>query len=308
MSTDPIATPTPARDSLPPGTRLDCYRILKLIGSGGFSLIYLAEDEDNHDEVAIKEYLPKRVGARAGTQPVSAAAEDMADSFHRGRRLFYQEVKALAKLRHPNIVNVRNCFLANNTAYLVMDYEPGKNLGRYIRKRKGGLSTSFLLSVFPPLLDALALIHGHQHLHLDIKPSNIHLRPGANPLLLDFGAVFHLDPEHGDKKAQVITPGFSPPEQYRNQGEVGPWTDLYAIGASMRACIEGRSPPPSTERLTDDKLLPARMAFGDRYPAHLLAAIDWAMALEPTARPAMAATLRAALMEQHPIPAPYGSS
>ena len=298
---------TPTRDSLPPGTRLDCYRIVKLIGSGGFSLIYLAEDEDTHDEVAIKEYLPKQVGERAGTKPVSVVAEDKADSFHRGRRLFYQEVKALAKLRHPNIVNVRNCFLANNTAYLVMDYEPGKNLGRYIRKRKGGLSTAFLMSVFPPLLDALELIHGSQHLHLDIKPSNVHLRPGANPLLLDFGAVFHLDPEHGDKKAQVITPGFSPIEQYRSGARVGPWTDVYAIGASMRACIEGHSPPPAIERDKEDKLVPARQAFADRYPPHLLAAIDWAMAIDPEARPRSAAELRAALLQRCPVPPPFGA-
>jgi serine/threonine protein kinase len=289
---------TPARDRLPPGTRLDCYRIVKLLGSGGFSLIYLAEDEDTHDEVAIKEYLPKEVGQRSARGPVRVLDGDKADRFHRGLRLFYQEVKALATLRHPNIVNVRNCFLANDTAYLVMDYEPGKNLGQYIRKRQGGLSTSFLLTVFPPLLDALALIHSHQHLHLDIKPSNVHLRPGGNPLLLDFGAVYHLDPLQGDTKAQVITPGFSPIEQYRSAQPVGPWTDVYAVGASMRACIAGRSPPTSVDRLKDDEMPPATRAFAQRYPRHLLEAIDWAMAIEPGDRPQSAADLRDALLER----------
>jgi serine/threonine protein kinase len=292
----------PARDSLPPGTRLDGYRIVKLLGSGGFSLIYLAEDDDTHDEVAIKEYLPKEVGQRQGQAPVAAMSDETTDRFHRGLRLFYQEAKALATLRHPNIVNVRNCFLANNTAYLVMDYEPGKNLGRYIRKRQGGLSTSFLLTVFPPLLDALELIHSHQHLHLDIKPSNVHLRPGGNPLLLDFGAVYHLDPVRGDTKAQVITPGFSPVEQYRSTRPVGPWTDVYAVGASMRACIEGRSPPTSIDRLKDDAMTPAVEAFDKRYPQHLLAAVDWAMALEPDQRPPSAAALRDALLEPRPAP------
>jgi serine/threonine protein kinase len=291
---------TPARDSLPAGTHLDGYRIVKLLGSGGFSLIYLAEDEDTHDEVAVKEYLPREVGKREGSGPVRLLAEEMADRFHLGLRLFYQEAKALATLRHPNIVNVRNCFLANNTAYLVMDYEPGKNLGRYIRKRQGGLSTSFLLTVFPPLLDALELIHHHQHLHLDIKPSNVHLRPGGNPLLLDFGAVYHLDPDQGDTKAQVITPGFSPIEQYRSARPVGPWTDVYAVGASMRACIEGRSPPVSVERLKEDSMIPAVQAFADRYPRHLLEAVDWAMAIEPADRPASAAELRDALLERRP--------
>ena len=132
------------RDSLPIGTVLDCYRVTKLIGSGGFSLSYLAEDEDSHDEMAIKEYLPKRFGARDEGAAVTVLREDKYESFQRGRRLFYQEARLLATLRHPNIVHVRNCFLANNTAYLVMNYEPGKNLGRYIKKRQGGLSTNFI--------------------------------------------------------------------------------------------------------------------------------------------------------------------
>jgi serine/threonine protein kinase len=289
------------RQSLPAGTVLDCYRITKLIGSGGFSLIYLAEDEDNHDEVAIKEYLPKPFGVRDRNQAVTFSEESKYVSFQRGRRLFYQEAGLLATLRHPNIVNVRNCFLANNTAYLVMDYEPGKNLGRYIKKRQGGLSTNFLMTVFPPLLDALELIHSRQHLHLDIKPSNVHLRPGGNPLLLDFGAAYHLD-DIGQHKTQVVTPGFSPIEQYYATAKVGPCTDVYAIGATMRACIEGKPPPTAVERHANDKLLPAAEAFAKRYPHEILESIDWAMQIQPEARPASAAILRDALLGRTAVP------
>lgn len=288
------------RDSLPIGTVLDCYRITRLIGSGGFSLIYLAEDEDTHDEVAIKEYLPKRFGIRRDGN-VTAVQEEKHESFQRGRRLFYQEARVLATLQHPNIVHVRNCFLANNTAYLVMNYEPGKNLGRYIKKRQGGLSTNFLMTVFPPLLDALELIHRQQHLHLDIKPSNVHLRPGGNPLLLDFGAVYHLD-DVGHKKAQVVTPGFSPIEQYYASAKVGPFTDVYAIGATMRACIEGKPPPTAVERHAQDLLLPAVEAFGRRYPREILESIDWAMQLDAGDRPQSAAVLRDALLGRIPVP------
>lgn len=287
---------TAQRDHLPPGTLLDCYRILKMIGSGGFSLIYLAEDEDSHDEVAIKEYLPKRFAKRTEGHAVEILDESQEVGFHRGRRLFYQEARVLAEMRHPNIVNVRNCFLANNTAYLVMDYVPGKNLGRYIKKRQGGLSTNFIMTVFPPLLDALALIHDRHHLHLDIKPSNIHLRPGGNPLLLDFGAVYHLNPASPEFKAQVITPGFSPLEQYQSISGIGSWTDVYAVGATMRACIEGKPPPPAIERQKEDTLRPATELYRDRYPAYLLEAIDWAMALYAKDRPQTAAELRHALM------------
>lgn len=287
------------RDSLPPGTILDCYRIIKLIGSGGFSLIYLAEDEDNHDEVAIKEYLPKSFSKRVGDQPVTVLSDDKKPNLERGRRLFYQEANILARLHHPNIVRVRNCFLANNTAYLVMDYEPGKNLGRYIKKRQGGLSTNFLLTVFPPLLEALEAIHATENLHLDIKPSNVHLRPGGNPLLLDFGAVYHLN-DVGSKKAQVITPGFSPVEQYYASGRVGPWSDVYAIGASMRACIEGKSPPSAVERHANETLKPAAELFGRRYPENILETIDWAMRIEPKERPQTALEMRRALLGEIP--------
>ena len=289
------------RDSLPIGTVLDCYRITKLIGSGGFSLIYLAEDEDNHDEVAIKEYLPKRFGTRLDGLAVSVVKEEKHESFQRGRRLFYQEARVLATLRHPNIVHVRNCFLANNTAYLVMNYEPGKNLGRYIKKRKGGLSSNFLMTVFPPLLDALELIHSRHHLHLDIKPSNVHLRPGGNPLLLDFGAAYHLD-DVGEKKAQVVTPGFSPVEQYYASAKVGPSTDVYAIGATMRACIEGKPPPSAVERHAKDELVPAIESFEQHYPREILESIDWAMQVDADHRPGTAAELRDALLGRIPVP------
>jgi serine/threonine protein kinase len=296
----------PPRDSLPIGTVLDCYRITKLIGSGGFSLIYLAEDEDTHDEVAIKEYLPKRFGTRQLGQAVAVTKEEKYESFQRGRRLFYQEARVLATLRHPNIVHVRNCFLANNTAYLVMNYEPGKNLGRYIRKRQGGLSTNFLMTVFPPLLDALQLIHSRQHLHLDIKPSNIHLRAGGNPLLLDFGAAYHLD-DVGEKKAQVVTPGFSPIEQYYASAKVGPCTDVYAVGATMRACIEGKPPPSAVERHAKDMLRPAVEAFDQHYPREILESIDWAMQVEAEHRPKSASELREALLGRTQVPRPLPS-
>ena len=289
------------RDSLPIGTVLDCYRITKLIGSGGFSLIYLAEDEDCHDEVAIKEYLPKRFGTRQLGLGVTVSREDKYESFQRGRRLFYQEARVLATLRHPNVVHVRNCFLANNTAYLVMNYEPGKNLGRYIKKRQGGLSSNFLMTVFPPLLDALDLIHSRQHLHLDIKPSNIHLRPGGNPLLLDFGAAYHLD-DVGEKKAQVVTPGFSPIEQYYASARVGPFTDVYAAGATMRACIEGKPPPSAVERHAKDTLIPATEAFVARYPREILESIDWAMQVDARDRPQSAGELRDAMLGRIGVP------
>jgi serine/threonine protein kinase len=282
------------RDSLPAGTVLNCYVIMKLIASGGFSLIYLAEDLDTQHEVVIKEFLPKKLARRDKNGHLKIIKEDQADQLNRGRKLFYGEAKVLASLHHPNIVKVRGFFLDNNTGYLVMDYVRGKNLASYIKRRKGGLSSRFLLTVFPPLLEALSLIHSRKLLHLDIKPGNIHLQAGGSPLLLDFGAVRQLNEEQ-HRRGQVVTPGFSPVEQYYYNGNIGPWSDVYAVGASMRACLDGSSPPSTIERHANDKLKPASKLYRRSYPAYLLEAIDWAMEIKAEDRPQNANDLLAAI-------------
>ena len=291
-----------SRDSLPAGTVIDCYSIIKQIGSGGFSLIYLAVDEDDQDQVVIKEYLPRRLATRNGELKVAISDRDQLDNFHKGRKLFFQEAKALATLRHRNIVNVRTFFLCNNTAYLVMDYEHGKNLGGYIKKHGGNLSGNLIMTVFPQVLDALSLIHGKGHLHLDIKPSNIHLRPGGSPLLLDFGAVHQMATSRRRQSSQVVTPGFSPVEQYYSSGYVGPWSDVYAIGATIRACMEGRPPPSAIERHAKDRMRPASSQFKRKYPHHLLEIVDWSMEVDPLLRPQDATTVLEALQSERGRP------
>jgi serine/threonine protein kinase len=282
------------RHSLPENTVVDCYVITKLVASGGFSLIYLAEDEETQDEVIIKEFLPKKLARRGENNLVEVIEPKQTDNFHRSLRLFYQEIKVLASLRHPNIVQVRGFFRENNTGYLVMDHERGKNLASYIKKRSGGLSTRFIMTIFPPVLDALSLIHSSNLLHLDIKPSNIHLRTGGNPLLLDFGAVREIQAEN-HRGGRVVTTGFSPVEQYYQAGNVGPWSDVYAIGASMRACLDGKPPPSSIERHAKDKLKPAARMYRRRYPNYLLEAIDWALEIDYQKRPQNAGELLNAL-------------
>ena len=286
------------RDSLPPGTVIDSYVIMKVVASGGFSLIYLAEDEDTQDEVIIKEFLPKKLARRGTGSMVEVIESKQIDNYNRSRRLFYQEAKAMASLRHPNIVQVRGFFLANNTGYLVMNHERGKNLASYIKKRSGNLSTRFIMTVFPPILDALSLVHSQHMLHLDIKPSNIHLRTGGNPLLLDFGAVHELQ-GNSSRTGRVVTTGFSPVEQYYQSGNVGPWSDVYAIGASMRACLDGKAPPSAVERHSKEKLKPAVKVYRRRYPAYLLEAVDWAMEIDYEKRPQNAGELLAALQPKH---------
>jgi serine/threonine protein kinase len=289
----------PSRSSLPVGTTLCQYVIKQLIASGGFGLIYLAEDLDSQEDVVVKEFLPKKLAQRASdmtcVEPIDAGK---IDTFNQSLKLFYREIKVLASLTHPNIVHIRNCFLANHTSYLVMDYESGENLAHYIKKHRGGLSLGFMMAVFPPLLDALNLIHSRSLLHLDIKPNNIHLRPGGSPLLLDFGAVHRFATTRRSDMGQIVTTGFSPVEQYYHVGYVGPWSDVYAIGASMRACIEGRPPPSAIARHAKDTLAPASQLFKRRYPSFLLEAIDWAMEVDPLLRPQNAGELLEALEQR----------
>ncbi len=272
-------------NALPPGTQLDEFTIEHVLGGGGFSIVYLATANGGGDAVVIKEYMPSSMAIRNENLSVIPASEELTDRFAHGRRLFFQEASTLTTLKHPNIVNVINFFRDNGTVYMVMSYEEGANLQAYIRKHNGNLSEEFVFAVFLPLLDGLQTIHSKGLLHLDIKPSNIHLRQGANPLLLDFGAVHEMMQTRQFQPNQVITPGFSPIEQLDPGGYVGPWTDIYAIGATMRACIEGVSPPNSPARREKDELRPAVSAFKKKYAAHLLEAVDWAMEVDPLLRP-----------------------
>ncbi|HEY9148468.1 MAG TPA: serine/threonine-protein kinase, partial [Gammaproteobacteria bacterium] len=243
-------------------------------------------DAQSGEQVAIKEYMPLKLAYRGEDGCTIHASDDKAgEQFAHGRRMFFQEANALAAIKHPNIINVVNFFRANGTVYMVMEFVKGINLQDYIRRHNGGLSEKFIYHVFLPLLDGLKQLHAQGLLHMDIKPGNIHLRPGGNPVLLDFGAVHQMQTSRRYQPGQVLTLGFSPVEQSMSGGYVGPWTDIYAIGATMRACLEGQSPPPAEHRRMDDTMKPAVEAFKKGYSKRLLRAIDWAMEVDPMYRP-----------------------
>lgn len=281
---------------LQPGTQVDEYVIERSLGGGGFSSVYLARQQSNLRLVVIKEYLPRRLAHRTWGNLVVPNSDDTRTLFLMGRKLFLEEAKALTKFRHPSIVEVLNFFQANSTVYLVMNYEYGKILGDYLKEKNGPLSESFMLTVFPTLLEGVKCIHEHGFLHLDIKPHNMLIRQGGDPLLLDFGAIQPYPYSGPAKPGKVSSSGFSPIEQYSDDAStLGPWSDIYALGASMRMCLDGKPPPPSKSRAEKDTLVPAVKAFRRQYSPFLLEAIDAATAVNPADRPQSAQAMIDAL-------------
>jgi len=266
------------------GTIIDQYMIERELAHGGFSSVYLARQLADQEQVAIKEYLPRKLAHRTWNNSVVANDDDSKALFLKGRALFFEEAKALAKLKHPNIVDVINFFQANSTVYMVMTYDYGVTLDKLLQRRLT-VTDAFLTTIFNGLLHGLDIIHQHKLIHLDIKPSNILVRPGYDPVLLDFGAIQPYPRQEWNKTAKVLTQGYSPVEQYSTKEPLGPWTDIYAVGASMRACLDGKTPLPAPERVEQDTLPAAAMAYKNKYSAALLDAIDWAMQIEPDKRP-----------------------
>lgn len=281
------------------GTAIDHYVIERELAHGGFSSVYLARQSKDQLQVVIKEYLPRMLAHRTWNNMIVANSDETEKLFRRGRILFFEEAKVLSKLKHPNIVEVINFFRANSTVYMVMTYDYGLTLNKILDNKVLTISEDFFLSVFNSLLAGVEHLHRHQFVHLDIKPANILVRPGNDSLLLDFGAIQTFPNTHLRKQSNVLTKGYSPPEQYRPDGQLGPWTDIYALGASMRACLENKTPFSAPERAEQDKLIPSVIAFKRKYPDNLLKAIDAAMELLPQNRPQSIAELRQALVNSN---------
>jgi serine/threonine protein kinase len=268
---------------LPSGTIVDQYYIERTIAKGGFSNVYLARQINDQHQVAIKEYMPAKFTHRVGDK-VSAINGDSAKLFKKGRQYFLDEAKLLTTIKHPNIVHVLNFFLANDTAYLVMSYDYGMTLAKTIKEPNLNVTSEFLLDVFPPIMRCIKNMHNRNLLHLDIKPDNILLRPQNNPLILDFGSALPFKKEL-PSVAHSMTKGFAAPEQHHKQTTVGPWSDIYAIGATMRACLDKSIPPMSTDGDAIVSLKPAFKIHKKNIEHRILHAIDWAMQIDPGKRP-----------------------
>jgi HAMP domain-containing protein len=285
--------------ALPVGFRLHEYRIDAVLGQGGFGITYLATDVNLKSKVAIKEYLPESLAYRCNNVSVSARTPDDQAFYHAGLDSFLEEARTLATFRHPNIVRVARFFEAHRTAYMVLEYERGKSLKAW-RAEHAKLPERELLALLWPLLDGLSLVHESGVLHRDIKPDNIYVRDEDGSLvLLDFGAARQTAHAREDMSA-VYTPGYAPIEQYTGVERQGPWTDIYALGATLFWLVTGERVPEATQRAaaTGPQALLEDLARG-QYSPEFLRAIDWALRLQPQDRPQDIAALRVALYAAH---------
>ena len=324
MPSTPPETAHRSLHALPPGTVLHDYVIDSELGSGGFSVVYLARHRLNSDWLfAIKEYLPRELAVRdaagASVHPVNT---EVGGAFADGLRRFRDEAEQLRRFRNERyVVSCLNYFEANGTAYLVMDYDDGLPLSEFLRQREAAgqpFTEADLRAVIDPLLEGLEAVHRASVLHRDIKPGNIFVRRPdditgrpAQPVLIDFGAAKQNYLSRHSRSQAPYTPGYAAYEQVSSEGEIGPWTDIYAVGALMWRMVAGGCPdderlfvpdetdgagvwsptPRPAERRTYafhrgrmDPMAPALELGAGRFSRALLAVIDRCLALYPEDR------------------------
>ncbi len=289
---------------LPDGLEIAGYRIVKKIASGGFSIVYLAYDEDGN-AVAIKEYLPSSLALRQAGELIPAISADNLPTFRIGLKCFFEEGRALARIAHPNVVSVVNFFRANETVYMVMLYESGRSLQDHIlRRRDKGerplVSEKFIRKMFSQVLHGLREVHANKLLHLDLKPANIYLRLDGTPILLDFGAARQTLTTDLPKLYPMYTPGFAPPELYGKNGNLGPWTDIYSIGASIFACMVGAPPQAADQRKKNDRMEGHFRKLEGIYSPELMQVVRSCLQIDPLARPQSVFAVQKALMQPMP--------
>lgn len=289
--------PAQANQPLPAGYVLNGYRIEKPLSSGGFSIVYLARDEAG-TPFAIKEYLPSSMPLRAEGVEVTVTDEGDLAMFRHGLKCFFEEGRALAMISHPNVVRVENFFRANETCYMVMQYVRGRTLQFHIQRNRHEFTEGFIRRLFTHLMNGLREVHANKLLHLDIKPANVFISMEGRPVLLDFGAARITLSEEQSKLKPMYTAGFAAPEHYRfKPKELGPWSDIYSVGATMYTCIAGTPPQASDQREQKDRIIPLRTLARQQYSDELYAVADSCLEIDYLGRPQTAFELQKRLMD-----------
>ncbi len=280
-------------NALRAGTRLEEYQIHDVLGQGGFGITYLADDTNLVKRVALKEYLPRDFATRlTGSTVVPNSRADAAD-YQWGLERFLDEARTLARFDHPHLNKVHRFFEANGTAYLVLEYIDGQTLSHLLTKYPT-LPNTHLQRIIREVLSGLTEVHQAGYVHRDIKPSNIMLRSDGSAVLLDFGAARQAVGQRSKSITSILTPGYAPVEQYDTKAEdVGPWSDLYALGMVAYRCISGLRDADLPDAVTRSRtrrkggpdLAPAVEVGQGTYDDRFLQAIDWAIQVNEEDRP-----------------------
>ena len=277
--------------------------MVEVLGAGGFGITYRAWDTTLEKYVAIKEYLPRDFATRTNTRTVvPTSPADRAD-YAWGLTRFLDEARTLARFDHPHVNTVHRHFEAHGTAYLVLEYVEGETLSAVLERQRR-LNAAQIEGLLTDVLSGLEEVHAAGFVHRDLKPGNLMVRPDGNVVVLDFGAARQAVGQRSKSITSILTPGYAPIEQYDTKAEdVGPWSDMYALGMVAYRSISGLKDGELPDAVTRGRA--ARKGSGDvepavhigqgRYDARLLRAIDWAMTLEEDARPQSIGEWRTAL-------------
>lgn len=276
------------------------YTLGKVLGQGGFGITYLGADTQKNRPVAIKELFPEGSTRDRGTRRVVPPTALLGSGFAETMESFEGEARLLSRFKHPGIVRVYDIFEENGTAYLVMEFLKGQTLGKRLEKQ-GRLPPGEVERIARKLLEALEVVHKAGLLHRDIKPDNVFLHQDGRVVLIDFGSARQFARGKTQRHTRLVTPGYAPLEQYGTEGRFGPYTDLYALGATLYHALTGAPPPAATDRIQKDP--PLRLPPDT--PPGLEQAIRRALEIRVDRRPQSVAEFRALL--DRPKPAPVGS-
>ena len=288
---------------MPPDTMIGGYRVVRKLSAGGFGVVYLALDIEGQ-QFAIKEYLPSSLASRAVGALLPQVLPEKLSLYRLGLKSFFEEGRSLAQISHGSVVSVLNFFRENETVYMVMNYLEGGTLQDFIitardLKKQKVFRESTIRSLYDEILRGLRIVHQHKMLHLDIKPANIFITDDNRAVLIDFGAAREVLSKEGNFIRPMYTPGFAAPEMYRRDSSMGPWTDIYAIGACIYASMQGYPPNDAPQRLEKDRLSLALSRLRGIYSDNLIEVVEWCMALDPLSRPQSVFSLQKELSREN---------